>query len=138
MLDHRRPAEFHGLSVALLKYAALERRQHLPGGATEQVLERHAQPAHRDRVDVDVAILPVERLEALVDLVEHRASPAGARELVAIGQETALKAGFGGIARPRGTLDQAHLEAAVATQLELVAEARYEEQPAAVVQKGIG
>ena len=87
---------------------------------------------------MDLAVLPVEADEALVDLLEHGAEsrlpvagPAAAALVEAAFQREAVALGD-------RSLCHAHLEAALAVQFELVHEIGDDEQPAAVVASEIG
>ena len=146
VVGHRGLAELHGVAEALAQRVVGEVREQLPQGAAEQFGQRSLEHAHGHAVGVCVAILPVQRHEGLVDLVEQG---AGARlallERGRRGRGVAPHAELAQAAVERGRHGtrrrfalHAHLEPAVDAQVERVHEGGDDEQPAAVVFARVG
>ena len=104
---------------------------------TQQLIERLVHDAHRHLIGVQIAVLPVQGDEALVDLLEQGklARVAGVEVLGGVDGGRSVRERPPACDRP---FEHAHLETTVIAQLHLVAEAGDEKEAAAVIGEGIG
>ncbi len=102
MFADGRATEFHRLAVAVGQRRVGQAGNQLPRRAAQQLLERPADHAQRRPVGKDVAILPVEGHEGLVDLLEKGSQPALAVGSIGCRTELAQAALQGGWRAERG------------------------------------
>ena len=145
-VDHRRPpfhggwaAELHGRPKDPLELRAAKLGKERQEPAAEQLVARASQQPAGRLVRIDVAVLPVQSDEALVDLLEHgpRAGLAVA-QLVATARLAEAAFQRQRLAVRRSAARHAHLEPAVQAQLQRVHERGDDKQAAAVLGAGVG